>query len=127
DEVATATWEVHDGIVEPFEGGYAAYVLQRVERDRMAAATEAQLENLMRKELAWLRRGPPTRTSKPKFRIDAANQLIADVPPIRNPVELAKLATARLGKAVVDLIDVSVSSEGRCVLRDVEWRIGPGE
>jgi ATP-binding cassette subfamily F protein uup len=127
DEVATATWEVHDGIVEPFEGGYAAYVLQRVERDRMAGVTEAKRQNLMRKELAWLRRGPPARTSKPKFRIDAANQLIADVPPLRNTVELAKLATARLGKDVVDLVDVSVSFEGRPVLRDVEWRIGPGE
>jgi len=127
DEVATATWEVHDGIVEPFEGGYAAYVLQRVERDRMVAVAESKRQNLMRKELAWLRRGPPARTSKPKFRIDAANQLIADVPPLRNTVELAKLATARLGKDVVDLIDVSVSFEGRPVLRDVEWRIGPGE
>jgi ABC transport system ATP-binding/permease protein len=127
DEVATATWEVHNGTVEPFEGGYAAYVLQRVERDRMAAVAESKRQNLMRKELAWLRRGPPARTSKPKFRIDAANQLIADVPPLRNTVELAKLATARLGKDVVDLIDVSVSFEGRAVLRDVEWRIGPGE
>src|SRR5580693_3406647 len=127
DEVATATWEVHDGIVEPFEGGYAAYVLQRVERDRHAAVAEAKRQNLMRKELAWLRRGPPARTSKPKFRIDAANQLIADVPPLRNTVELAKLATARLGKDVVDLLDVSVSFDGHPVLRDVEWRIGPGE
>jgi ABC transport system ATP-binding/permease protein len=127
DEVATTTWEVHDGIVEPFEGGYAAYVLQRVERDRQAAVVEAKRQNLMRKELAWLRRGPPARTSKPKFRIEAANQLIADVPPLRNTVELAKLATARLGKDVVDLIDVSVSFDGRPVLRDVEWRIGPGE
>jgi ATPase subunit of ABC transporter with duplicated ATPase domains len=127
DEVATATWEVHDGIVEPFEGGYAAYVLQRVERDRLAAAAEAKRQNLMRKELAWLRRGPPARTSKPKFRIDAANQLIADVPPLRNTVELAKLATARLGKVVVDLLDVSVSFDDRPVLRDVEWRIAPGE
>jgi ABC transport system ATP-binding/permease protein len=127
DEVATATWEVHDGIVEPFEGGYAAYVLQRVERDRVAAAAEAKRQNLMRKELAWLRRGPPARTSKPKFRIEAANQLIADVPPLRNTVELAKLATARLGKVVVDLLDVSVSYGGRPVLRDVEWRIAPGE
>ncbi|OBI48036.1 ABC-F family ATP-binding cassette domain-containing protein [Mycobacterium sp. E796] len=127
DEVATATWEVHDGIVEPFEGGYAAYVLQRVERDRLAAAAEAKRQNLMRKELAWLRRGPPARTSKPKFRIEAANQLIADVPPLRNNVELAKLATARLGKVVVDLLDVSVAYEGRPVLRDVEWRIAPGE
>ncbi|MCV7093132.1 ABC-F family ATP-binding cassette domain-containing protein [Mycobacterium interjectum] len=127
DEVATTTWEVHDGIVEPFEGGYAAYVLQRVERDRVAAATEAKRQNLMRKELAWLRRGPPARTSKPKFRIEAANQLIADVPPLRNTVELAKLATARLGKDVIDLLDVSVSFGGRPVLRDVEWRIAPGE
>jgi ABC transport system ATP-binding/permease protein len=127
DEVATTTWEVHDGIVEPFEGGYAAYVLQRVERDRQAAVVEGKRQNLMRKELAWLRRGPPARTSKPKFRIDAANQLIADVPPLRNPVELAKLATARLGKDVIDLLDVSVSFNGRSVLRDVEWRIGPGE
>jgi len=130
DEVATTTWEVHDGIVEPFEGGYAAYVLQRVERDRLAAAAEAKRQNLMRKELAWLRRGPPARTSKPKFRIEAANQLIADVPPLRNTVELAKLATARLGKDVIDLLDVSVSfasSGGRPVLRDIEWRIAPGE
>jgi ABC transport system ATP-binding/permease protein len=127
DEVATATWEVHDGFVEPFEGGYAAYVLQRVERDRHAAVAEAKRQNLMRKELAWLRRGPPARTSKPKFRIDAANQLIADVPPLRNTVELAKLATARLGKDVVDLLDVSVSFDDHPVLRDVEWRIGPGE
>ncbi|OBI51540.1 ABC-F family ATP-binding cassette domain-containing protein [Mycobacterium sp. E787] len=127
DEVATTTWEVHDGIVEPFDGGYAAYVLQRVERDRVAAATEAKRQNLMRKELAWLRRGPPARTSKPRFRIEAANQLIADVPPLRNTVELAKLATARLGKDVIDLLDVSVSFGGRPVLRDVEWRIAPGE
>jgi ATPase subunit of ABC transporter with duplicated ATPase domains len=127
DEVATTTWEVHDGIVEPFDGGYAAYVLQRVERDRRAAVAEAKRQNLMRKELAWLRRGPPARTSKPKFRIDAANQLIADVPPLRNTVELAQLATARLGKDVVDLLDVSVSFDGHPVLRDVEWRIGPGE
>ena len=127
DEVATATWEVHDGTVEPFDGGYAAYVLQRVERDRQAAVAEVKRQNLMRKELAWLRRGAPARTSKPKFRIDAANQLIADVPPIRNTVELAKLATARLGKDVIDILDVSVSYGDAAVLRDVEWRIGPGE
>jgi ABC transport system ATP-binding/permease protein len=127
DEVANTTWEVHDGIVEPFDGGYAAYVLQRVERDRLAAAAEAKRQNLMRKELAWLRRGAPARTSKPKFRIEAANQLIAEVPPLRDTVELAKLATARLGKDVIDLLDVSVSFAGRPVLRDVEWRIGPGE
>jgi len=127
DEVATTTWEVHDGIVELFEGGYAAYVLQRVERDRLAAAAEAKRQNLLRKELAWLRRGAPARTSKPKFRIEAANQLIADVPPLRNTVELAKLATARLGKDVIDLLDVSVSFDGHPVLRDIEWRIAPGE
>lgn len=127
DEVALTTWEVHDGIIEPFDGGYAAYILQRVERDRQAATIEAKRQNLMKKELAWLRRGAPARTSKPKFRIEAANQLIEDVPPLRNPIELAKLATARLGKEVVDLLDVSVSYGTRQVLRDVEWRIAPGE
>ncbi|MBI3215968.1 MAG: ABC-F family ATP-binding cassette domain-containing protein [Mycobacterium sp.] len=127
DEVATTTWEVHDRIVEPFDGGYAAYILQRVERDRQAATVEAKRQNLMKKELAWLRRGAPARTSKPKFRIEAANQLIEDVPPLRNPVELAKLATARLGKDVIDLLDVSVAFDGREILRDVEWRIAPGE
>jgi ABC transport system ATP-binding/permease protein len=127
DEVCTATWEVHDGIVEPFEGGYAAYVLQRVERDRMNAATEAKRQNLMRKELAWLRRGPPARTSKPKFRIDAANQLIADVPPVRNPIELRRLAVSRLGKDVIDLEGAGVTFGDREVLRDVTWRIAPGE
>lgn len=137
DEVCTATWEVHDGIVEPFEGGYAAYVLQRVERDRMAAASEAKRQNLMRKELAWLRRGAPARTSKPKFRIDAANELIANEPPVRNPVELNRLAVSRLGKDVVDLLDVTVeypvqgaapgAPETRTVLHELEWRIAPGE
>ncbi|BDZ59321.1 MULTISPECIES: ABC-F family ATP-binding cassette domain-containing protein [Micrococcales] len=127
DEVCTETWEVHDGTVEPFEGGYAAYVLQRVERDRMAAAAESKRQNLMRKELAWLRRGAPARTSKPKFRIDAANELIADVPPVRNPIELQRVAVARLGKQVVDLEDVSVTFGDRKVLDDVTWRIAPGE
>ena len=127
DEVSTTTWEVHDGIVEPFEGGYAAYVLQRVERDRMSSVAETKRQNLMRKELAWLRRGAPARTSKPKFRMDAAATLIADEPPIRDSVELTTLATTRLGKDVVDLIDVSVSYPPKTVLRDVEWRIAPGE
>jgi len=126
DEVCNATWEVHDGIVEPFEGGYAAYILQRVERDRHASATESKRQNLMRKELAWLRRGAPARTSKPKFRIDAANELIADEPPARDPIQLKQMATSRLGKDVVDILDVSVSYEHE-VLRGVEWRIGPGE
>jgi len=127
DEVCTATWEVHDRVVEPFDGGYAAYVLQRVERDRQASTIEAKRQNLMRKELAWLRRGAPARTSKPKFRIDAANVLIDDVPPPRDRVELAKLATARLGKDVVDIENVSVSYGENVVLTDVTWRIGPGD
>jgi ATPase subunit of ABC transporter with duplicated ATPase domains len=127
DEVCTTTWEVHDRIVEPFDGGYAAYVLQRVERDRQASAIEAKRQNLMNKELAWLRRGPPARTTKPKFRIEAANLLIADVPPPRDRVELAKLATARLGKDVVDIENVSVSYGDNQVLDDVTWLIGPGD
>jgi ATP-binding cassette subfamily F protein uup len=127
DEVCTDTWEVHDGIVEPFEGGYAAYVLQRVERDRMNAATEQKRQNLMRKELAWLRRGAPARTSKPKFRIDAANQLIADVPPVRNPIELQQMAVARLGKDVIDIDQASVTFGDQEVLRNVTWQIGPGD
>lgn len=127
DEVCTTTWEVHDRIVEPFDGGYAAYILQRVERDRQAATIEARRQNLARKELAWLRRGAPARTSKPKFRIDAANALIADVPEIRDKVALQSLAVSRLGKQVVDLLDVSVSYGDREVLHQVEWRIAPGE
>lgn len=127
DEVCTTMWEVHDRRVESFEGGYAAYVLQRVERDRQAAAAEAKRQNLMRKELAWLRRGAPARTSKPKFRVEAANDLIADVPEARDQLELTRLATARLGKDVVDLEDVSVSYGEHQVLQDVTWRIGPGE
>ncbi|MFL0410506.1 ABC-F family ATP-binding cassette domain-containing protein [Microbacterium paludicola] len=127
DEVCTATWEVHDRIVEPFEGGYAAYILQRVERDRQAAAIEQRRQNLARKELAWLRRGAPARTSKPKFRIDAANQLIEDVPEIRDKTELQSLAVSRLGKDVVDLLDVSVAYGDKQVLQRVEWRLAPGE
>ncbi|MFZ2505002.1 MAG: ABC-F family ATP-binding cassette domain-containing protein, partial [Trichococcus flocculiformis] len=128
DEVSTDTWEVHDGIVEPFEGGYASYVLQRVERDRMASATEAKRQNLMRKELAWLRRGAPARTSKPKFRIDAANALIENEPAPRDSLELSRLATARLGKTVVDLEDVSFAYDpAKPILKDVTWRIAPGE
>ena len=133
DEVCTKTWEVHDRVVEPFEGGYAAYILQRVERDRQAAAIEQRRRNLARKELAWLRRGAPARTSKPKFRIDAANALIEDVPEIRDALSLQSLAVSRLGKDVVDLLDASVSypdvvtGADRTVLHPVEWRIAPGE
>ena len=127
DEISEDTWEVHDRMVEPFEGGYAAYVLQRMERDRQASTMEAKRQNLMKKELAWLRRGAPARTAKPKFRIEAANALIADVPPLRNTVELAQMATSRLGKDVIDLLDVGVSYGDTEILRDVEWRIAPGE
>ena len=127
DEISLDTWEVHDRILEPFEGGYAAYVLQRVERDRMAAASEAKRQNLMRKELAWLRRGAPARTSKPKFRIDAATQLIENEPPVRDSVSLSQLAVTRLGKDVVDLLDVGVRYGETEVLKDIEWRIAPGE
>jgi ABC transport system ATP-binding/permease protein len=129
DAISTSTWEVHDGVVEPFEGGYAAYILQRVERDRQAAAIESRRQNLARKELAWLRRGAPARTSKPKFRIDAANALIDDVPPVRDSVALSQMATARLGKDVVDLLDAGVAYEGAeaPTIEHVEWRIAPGE
>lgn len=127
DEISTSTWEVHDGIVEPFEGGYAAYILQRVERDRQLAVAEVKRQNLLRKELAWLRRGAPARTSKPKFRLDAASSLIADVPPPRDSVELTQMATARLGKKVVDLVDVEFGYNQKSILQGVTWRIGPGE
>lgn len=130
DAVSKDTWEVHDGIVEPFEGGYAAYVLARVERNRQAAVAAEKRANLLRKELAWLRRGAPARTSKPKFRLDAANALIADVPKPRDTVKLVKLATARLGKRVIDLVDVDFSYQGTDdtpVLSGVTWRIAPGE
>jgi len=127
DEVSTDTWEVHDQLVEPFEGGYAAYILQRVERDAMAATMEQKRQNLARKELAWLRRGAPARTSKPKFRMDAAYELIENEPPPRDTVALSQLAVSRLGKDVVDLLDAGVSYGDREVLRDIEWRIAPGE
>ncbi|MCX7521790.1 ABC-F family ATP-binding cassette domain-containing protein [Microbacterium sp. STN6] len=127
DEVCTATWEVHDGTVEPFEGGYAAYILQRVERDRIAAATEAKRQNLMRKELAWLRRGAPARSTKPKFRMDAAYELIENEPPPRDTVALSQMAMQRLGKDVVELIDAGVSYGERTVLRSIDWNIAPGE
>lgn len=107
DEVCTSMWEVHDGAVDPFEGGYSAYILQRVERDRMAAATEERRRNMARKELAWLSRGAQARSTKPKFRVEAARELIADVPPVRNELELKRLAVSRLGKQVIDLFDVS--------------------
>lgn len=127
DEVCNLTWEVHDGIIEPFEGGYAAYILQRNERDRSAAATESRRQNLLRKELAWLRRGAPARTTKPKFRLDAAADLIAGEPEPRDRATLSKLATARLGKDVIDVENLSYSIDGKELLHDVTWRLGPGD
>ncbi len=127
DAISTGTWEVHDGTIDQFEGGYAAYILQRVERQRQASTMEERRQNLLRKELAWLRRGAPARTTKPKFRIDAANELIADVPPPRDRVELANMATQRLGKDVVDLIEVDYAIEGTTILENIEWRLAPGE
>lgn len=140
DEVCTSMWEVHDGCVDPFEGGYSAYILQRVERDRMAAVTEERRRNMARKELAWLSRGAQARSTKPKFRVEAARELIADVPPVRNELELKRLAVSRLGKQVIDVIDVDagyengaaedgsgVPASSRPVLSDVTWLIGAGD
>ncbi|ANP73344.1 ABC-F family ATP-binding cassette domain-containing protein [Cryobacterium arcticum] len=127
DEVCNMTWEVHDRLIEPFEGGYAAYILQRVERDRMSAVMEGKRQNLMKKELAWLRRGAPARTAKPKFRIDAANELIENEPPPRDTVSMQSMAMQRLGKDVVDLVDVSVSFGEKTVLNNITWLIAPGE
>jgi ATP-binding cassette subfamily F protein uup len=127
DAVCEQTWEVADGAVHRYDGGYAAYILARAERDRQAATGEDRRRQLVRKELAWLRRGPPARTSKPKFRIDAANALIADEPPARDRVELARFATSRLGKDVYDVEDVTVSLGDRTLLKDVTWRLGPGD
>ena len=128
DAVCNLTWEVYGGKIEPFDGGYAAYVLQRAERNRQAASSEARRQNLLRKELAWLGRGAPARTAKPKFRIDAALTLIANEPPPRDQLELSKLATQRLGKDVVDFEDVSYQTDdGKPILTNVTWRLGPGD
>jgi ABC transport system ATP-binding/permease protein len=127
DAVCTNTWEVSDGAVHQYEGGYAAYVLARAERDRQQGSREDRRRQLLRKELAWLRRGPPARTAKPKFRIDAANALIADEPEVRDRAELLRFATTRLGEKVLDAIDVSVSFGERTVLSNVTWRLGPGD
>jgi ATP-binding cassette subfamily F protein uup len=131
DAVCTRTWEVNDGGVRNFDGGYAAYVLARTERDRQASASEARRQNLLRKELAWLRRGPPARTSKPKFRIEAAEALIADVPPPRSTTELRALAAKRLGRSVYDVeeVDLAVGTgEDRKLLLDkATWHVGPGD
>ncbi|WP_027860015.1 ABC-F family ATP-binding cassette domain-containing protein [Marmoricola sp. URHB0036] len=132
DEVCERTWEVHPaangaGVVDAYDGGYAAFVLARAERQRQASASESRRQNLARKELAWLRRGPPARTSKPKFRIDAANELIEDVPPPRDRLELQKFATQRLGKDVIDVEDVDLTRGDRRLLAHATWRLGPGD
>ena len=157
DAVCNRTWELADGRMHAYEGGYAAYVLARAERVRISEATERRRRNLLRKELAWLRRGPPARTSKPRFRIEAANALIAGEPPPRDGVELTRLATARLGKTVIDAADLTVtvgegghcggvsppsgrtggfrggvppgqqSAGARILLDDVTWQLAPGE
>ncbi|UKA63915.1 ABC-F family ATP-binding cassette domain-containing protein [Arthrobacter sp. FW306-04-A] len=131
DEVCNRTWEVHDAMVDPFDGGYAAYVLARAERDRSASVVESKRQQLVKKELAWLRRGAPARTSKPKFRIEAANELIADVPDPRDSVALSKMATARLGKDVLDLEGVSLDfvggDVGKKLFDNVTLRLAPGQ
>ncbi|MDP4507480.1 ABC-F family ATP-binding cassette domain-containing protein [Nonomuraea turcica] len=131
DAVSTRTWEVVDGRVERYEGGYAAYVLAKAERARIAQAAEDRRQNLMRKEIAWLRRGPPARTSKPKFRIEAAQALIANEPPPREAVELMRFAAARLGKTVYDLEDITLHAGGPAtgplVLDRCTWQFGPGD
>ncbi|WLQ05230.1 ABC-F family ATP-binding cassette domain-containing protein [Arthrobacter oryzae] len=131
DEVCNKTWEIHDGIMDPFEGGYAAYVLARAERDRSASVMESKRQQLVKKELAWLRRGAPARTAKPKFRIEAANALIADVPEPRDSMALSKMATARLGKDVLDLEHVSLDfrggEPGQKLFDNITLRLAPGE
>ncbi|MQA33914.1 ABC-F family ATP-binding cassette domain-containing protein [Modestobacter roseus] len=148
DEVSTTTWEVADGSVHAYEGGYSAYTLARAERARIANVTEERRLNLVRKELAWLRRGPPARTSKPKFRIEAAQALIADEPPARDTMALAGFAARRLGKTVYDVEDVTFTVRGRgpvddaadpagpadpeaprerTLFRDLTWHVGPGD
>ena len=127
DAVCTHTWELSAGTIHQYEGGYAAYVLARAERDRQAAAREDRRQQLMRKELAWLRRGPPARTSKPKFRIEAANALIADEPPARDSTELLRFASARLGNKVLEAEEISYAYDGRRVIDELTWRLGPGE
>src|SRR5450755_106651 len=127
DTACDRTWEVDAGQVYAYEGGYSAYVLAQAERERNAEAVQRRRRSLMRKELAWLRRGPQARSTKPKFRVQAANALIADEPPVRDTVELTSLATARLGKTVIDVEDVTLCAGPRVLLDDVSWRLAPGE
>ncbi|MFD9717501.1 ABC-F family ATP-binding cassette domain-containing protein [Streptomyces sp. NPDC059076] len=127
DQVCTRMWDVQRGAVYEYEGGYSDYVFARAERERIAATEESKRQNLMRKELAWLRRGAPARTSKPRYRIEAANELIADVPPLRDSSELMKFASARLGKTVFDLEDVSIEAGPKLLLKHLTWQLGPGD
>ncbi|WP_055548488.1 ABC-F family ATP-binding cassette domain-containing protein [Streptomyces sp. NBRC 110028] len=127
DQVCTRMWDVQRGAVHEYEGGYSDYVFARAERERIAATEEAKRQNLMRKELAWLRRGAPARTSKPRFRIEAANALIADVPPPRDSAELMKFANSRLGKTVFELEDVTVTAGPKLLLKHLTWQLGPGD
>ncbi|MFE2028868.1 ABC-F family ATP-binding cassette domain-containing protein [Streptomyces hygroscopicus] len=127
DQVCTRMWDVQRGAVHEYEGGYSDYVFARAERERIAASEEAKRQNLMRKELAWLRRGAPARTSKPRFRIEAANALIADVPPPRDSAELMRFAGSRLGKTVFDLEDVTVTAGPKVLLKHLTWQLGPGD
>ncbi|KAB3523061.1 ABC-F family ATP-binding cassette domain-containing protein [Corynebacterium zhongnanshanii] len=128
DTVATTTWEVHDGTVDIYEGGYNDWTFARAERARQADAAEQRRQNLARKELAWLRRGAPARTSKPRYRIEAAEALISDVPPVRDSVELMAFSARRQGKKVIELEDATLSTpDGRVLIQDVTWRLGPGE
>lgn len=127
DEVCEAMWEVHGQRVWPFEGGFSAYIMQRVERDRLAALAEQKRQNALRRELAWLSRGARARATKPKFHVAAAQALIADVPPLRDELELKRMAMARLGKTVVELQDASLRFGDRVILDDVDWIIGPGD
>ena len=128
DTVATYTWEVHDGKVDVYEGGYNDWTFARAERTRQANAAEQRRQNLARRELVWLRRGAPARTSKPRYRIEAAEAIIADVPPLRDSVELMSFAVRRQGKKVIDLEDASISTpDGRRLIEQLTWRLGPGE
>ncbi len=127
DEVCEHMWEVHDGTIDPFEGGYSAYIQQRVERDRMAQASEDRRQNILRKELNWLAHGAKARSSKPKFRIKEAQALIANDPPLRNSIELKRLAVSRLGKLVIEMKNVSCGYGDHTVISDLSWLIGPGD
>ena len=127
DTVANHTWEVHDGVVDVYEGGYNDWTFARAERARQADAAEQRRANLARKELAWLRRGAPARTSKPRYRVEAAEALIKNVPAPRDSVELMSFATRRLGKKVIELEDATIETPDGDPVSGLTWRLGPGE